>query len=98
MAGLEAINAIVPVAGIHATGYCLGGTLLSIAAAAMGHTGDRRLESFTLFAAQTDFGEPGELALFVDHSQLPFLESIMWNQRLSLRRPDGGRLPVPAQQ
>ena len=80
MAGLEAINAIVPGRGIHATGYCLGGTLLSIAAAAMGHTGDHRLASVTLFAAQTDFSEPGELALFVDHSQLHFLESIMWNR------------------
>ena len=80
MAALEAINAIVPDRGIHATGYCLGGTLLSIAAAAMGHTGDDRLASVTLFAAQTDFSEPGELALFVDHSQLHFLESIMWNR------------------
>ena len=80
MAALDAINAIVPGRDIHATGYCLGGTLLSIAAAAMGHSGDDRLASVTLFAAQTDFSEPGELALFVDHSQLHFLESMMWNR------------------
>lgn len=80
MAALDAINAIVPDRKVHATGYCLGGTLLSIAAAAMAQRNDDRLASLTLFAAQTDFAEPGELALFIDHSQLHFLESMMWNR------------------
>jgi polyhydroxyalkanoate synthase len=31
----------------------------------------------TLFAAQTDFTEPGELGLFIDESQISFLENIM---------------------
>ena len=80
MAALDAINAILPERKIHATGYCLGGTLLSIAAAAMARARDDRLASVTLFAAQTDFTEPGELALFIDPSQMHFLESMMWNR------------------
>ncbi|MGD9881201.1 MAG: PHA/PHB synthase family protein [Reyranella sp.] len=80
MAALDAINTIVPNCKIHATGYCLGGTLLSIAAAAIARARDERLASVTLFAAQTDFTEPGELALFIDHSQMHFLESMMWNR------------------
>ncbi|MVT71188.1 alpha/beta fold hydrolase [Bradyrhizobium pachyrhizi] len=80
MAAIDAVNVIVPDRKIHATGYCLGGTLLSIAAAGMARTDDKRLASITLFAAQTDFTEPGELALFVDHSQMHLLDSMMWNR------------------
>lgn len=80
MAALDAVSTIVPGQKIHATGYCLGGTLLSVAAASMGCRGDDRLASVTLLAAQTDFTEPGELALFIDHSQMHMLESMMWTR------------------
>lgn len=80
MAALDAVNAIVPGKKVQAVGYCLGGTLLSIAAAAMARDGDDRLQSLTLLAAETDFRDSGEISLFIDDSQLAALDAVMWDK------------------
>lgn len=77
---LDTIGTIVPHHKVHAVGYCLGGTLLSIGAAAMARDNDDRLATMTLLAAQTDFSEPGEIALFIDDSEVTFLEDIMFDR------------------
>ncbi|WP_084170230.1 PHA/PHB synthase family protein [Paraburkholderia ferrariae] len=80
---LAAFEAVRPRCGaaVHAVGYCLGGTLLAIGAAALARDGRHdALHTITLLAALTDFSEPGELGLFIDASELAALDALMWRQ------------------
>jgi polyhydroxyalkanoate synthase subunit PhaC len=64
-------------APVNAAGYCVGGALLSILAARLAATDDRRLASISLLAAQTDFSEPGDLGLFIDRASLAGVERLI---------------------
>jgi polyhydroxyalkanoate synthase len=79
-AALDAVTSVVPNRKVHSVGYCIGGTLLSIGAALLAHERDERLASITLFAAQADFSEPGELAYFINANQLAMLEATMYKK------------------
>jgi len=80
MAALDNVCRIVSKTKVHLMGYCLGGTLAMIAAAAMARDHDKRLKTLTLLAAQGDFTDAGELMLFINKSELSFIENMMWDQ------------------
>jgi polyhydroxyalkanoate synthase len=90
LAALDAVNAVVPKRKVHAVGYCIGGTLLAIAAAELAAHDDDRLASASMFAAQTDFSEPGELSIFISPAQLAMLEAMMWKKGVLESRQMGG--------
>jgi polyhydroxyalkanoate synthase subunit PhaC len=87
LAALNQIKSVNHSRKIHAAGYCLGGTLLAMAAAVLARdrTSSNKsvsdpLATITMLASQVDFHEPGELSLFIDESQIAYLEDIMWEQ------------------
>ena len=63
---------------VTAIGYCVGGTLLSVALAYMAAVGDERIESATLFTTQVDFTHAGDLSVFVDEDQVRNIEDRMY--------------------
>lgn len=77
LAALDAVCEQCGVKEINAVGYCLGGTLLAIAAAYLTKRRDKRLASLTFFTSLLDFKEPGELGVFIDDTSLTALEEKM---------------------
>ena len=63
---------------------------MSIAAAVLAQQEDDRLASVTMFAAQTDFSEPGELSIFITPAQLAMLEAVMWKNGVLDSKQMGG--------
>ena len=91
MAALEAISVIVPGKKVHAVGYCLGGILLTITAAAMARDGKDHLASLTLFTTMTDFTEVGEISVFMDASEVSYISDMMWEKGyLDSKQASGG--------
>ena len=77
---LPAIDAATSISGspdLNVTGYCIGGTLLSIALAALRRKGDERMRAVTFLTTLQDFAEPGDLGVFVDEEQLSLLDARM---------------------
>jgi polyhydroxyalkanoate synthase len=78
---LAALDVIEDICGVKQTaiiGYCLGGTLSSIALSYLKAIGeDKRVASITYLTTLIDFSDAGEISVFIDDSQLEALESRM---------------------
>ncbi|MEI7805594.1 MAG: class I poly(R)-hydroxyalkanoic acid synthase [Hyphomicrobiales bacterium] len=80
LAALDAIEAATGESKVHAIGYCVGGTLLTVALAHMASKREDRVLSATLFAAQVDFTHAGDLMVFVDEEKVSAVERQMQEQ------------------
>lgn len=77
MTVLDVIAEVTGESEVNALGYCVGGTLLSIALATMASKNDRRIASATFLTTQTDFADAGDLRVFIDEAQISALEESM---------------------
>lgn len=79
-AQIDAIDTIrdgLGVEGVHAIGYCVAGTTLAATLAVLTAQGKAdKVKSATFFTAQVDFGQAGDLTLFVDDEQLKMFEAL----------------------
>jgi polyhydroxyalkanoate synthase subunit PhaC len=77
LAALDVIKEATGEDKVHAAGYCVGGTMLTVALAAMAAWHDVRIMSATLFASQIDFTNAGDLKVFIDEEQIKAIEQRM---------------------
>jgi polyhydroxyalkanoate synthase subunit PhaC len=94
MAALTAVSTIVHQRKVHLCGYWHGGLLAALTAAVLGRDGDTRVASLSLLTTQLDFTELGELMMYVNESQLAYLEDLMWAQGYLDRRQVAGGLQI----
>lgn len=74
LAALDAVTAITGQDKVNLVGFCVGGTLLSMASAYLRAKGDERIGSVTLLTTLLDFSEPGEIGNYLTDEALPMLE------------------------
>ncbi len=70
MTAIEAVCNISKQDKINTMGFCIGGTLLVSALAALAAGGEQPAKSVTLLATMLDFSDSGEIGLFVDEESV----------------------------
>ena len=74
---IQALDVICEITGqqqVNAVGFCVGGTLLSMATAWLRAKGDERITSLTLLTTLLDFSEPGEVGNYLSEDMVPIIE------------------------
>ena len=75
---LKAVDVVLDITGAERTnalGFCVGGTILSCAAAVMAGRQDRRLATITLLTTMLDFSDTGEIGLLIDDASVALREA-----------------------
>ena len=78
MGPLKAVDVILDITGVkrtHALGFCVGGTILSCAAAVLAARGQDKLATVTLLTTMLDFSDTGEIGLLIDAGSVALREA-----------------------
>ena len=71
---IDTVRAISKQDTINALGFCVGGTILATALAALAANGRKPVSALTLMTTLLDFEEPGVLGVFIDPAQVAWRE------------------------
>lgn len=77
LAAFEVIKEITGSQKVNPIGYCIGGTLLSMALPYLKAKGDETANSATFFVSLQDFTEVGDTSVFIDEPQVAYVEGQM---------------------
>ena len=75
---LQAVDIVLDITGAertHALGFCVGGTILSCAAAVLAAKQQDRLATVTLLTTMLDFSDTGEIGLLIDGPSVALREA-----------------------
>ena len=75
---LQAVDIVLDITGAertHALGFCIGGTILSCAAAVLAAKQQDRLATVTLLTTMLDFSDTGEIGLLIDGPSVALREA-----------------------
>ena len=75
LTAVDVVRDIAKVDKIHALGFCVGGTILSCAAAVMAARGEDKLMSLTLLTTMLDFVDTGDIGLLIDERSVAMREA-----------------------
>jgi polyhydroxyalkanoate synthase len=78
MGPLRAIDAVLDITGAkrtHALGFCVGGTILSCAAAVLAARQQEKLATLTLLTTMLDFSDTGDIGLLIDKGSVALREA-----------------------
>ena len=78
MGPLKAVDVVLDITGAsrtHALGFCVGGTILSCAAAVMAVRKQEKLATITLLTTMLDFSDTGEIGLLIDAGSVALREA-----------------------
>jgi polyhydroxyalkanoate synthase len=74
---LDVIKEITHSPKVNPVGYCIGGTLLSMALPYLAAKGDETANAVTFFVSLQDFSEVGDTSVFIDEPQVRYIEGQM---------------------
>lgn len=75
LTAIDVVRDITKVEQIHTLGFCVGGTILSCAAAVLAARGDTTIASLTLLTTMLDFVDTGDIGLLIDENAVALKEA-----------------------